>query len=84
MQSQPTALTKAVDSTQPIETERIVRTLELEDRQDELVQAQLVAKRRSGTRGKAAREAEIQATKRVEEAELRCVEDLLTVSLAYR
>ncbi|BGO96387.1 iron complex transport system ATP-binding protein [Rhodosporidium toruloides NP11] [Rhodotorula toruloides] len=65
------ALTKAVDSTQPIETERIVRSLELEDRQEELVQAQLIAKRRSGTRGKAAREAEIQATKRVEEAELR-------------
>ncbi|BGP31559.1 hypothetical protein JCM10296v2_003331 [Rhodotorula toruloides] len=68
------ALTKAVDSIQPIETERIVRTLELEGRQEELVQAQLIAKRRSGTRGKAAREAEIQATKRVEEAELRLAE----------
>ncbi|BGP24160.1 iron complex transport system ATP-binding protein [Rhodotorula toruloides] len=65
------ALTKAVDLTQPIETERIVRSLELEDRQEELVQAQLVAKRRSGTRGKAAREAEIHAMKRVAEAEAR-------------
>lgn len=54
-----------------VETERIVRKLELEDRQNELVQAQLVASRRSGTRGKAARDAEIKAEENVEEAEAR-------------
>lgn len=52
-----------------VETERTVRNLELEDRQNELTQAQLIASRRSGTRGKAAREAEIKAEEKVKEAE---------------
>lgn len=67
----PPALTNAVESTSLVETERIVRTLELEDRRNELVQAQLVASRRSGTRGKAAREAEIKAEENVKAAESR-------------
>ncbi|GAA6005938.1 hypothetical protein JCM11491_004066 [Sporobolomyces phaffii] len=68
------ALTKAVDSTSMVDTERIVRQLELDDRQHELVQAQLVAARRSGTRGKAAREAEIKAEEAVKAAQLRLAE----------
>ncbi|GAA6058948.1 hypothetical protein JCM10212_002900 [Sporobolomyces blumeae] len=63
------ALTAAIETTNVVETERIVRRLELEDRQQELVQAQLIASRRSGTRGKAAREAEIKAEEYVREAE---------------
>ncbi|GAA5910406.1 ABC-F family ATP-binding cassette domain-containing protein [Sporobolomyces salmoneus] len=65
------ALTKAVESTSMVETERIVCKLELEDRRNELNQAQIIAARRSGTRGKAAREAEIKAEENVKEAEFR-------------
>ncbi|GAA5970859.1 hypothetical protein JCM3765_006106 [Sporobolomyces pararoseus] len=68
------ALTQAVESNSIVESERIVRSLELEDRRNELVQAQLVASRRSGTRGKAAREAEIKAEENVKAAESRLAE----------
>ncbi|GAA6024343.1 hypothetical protein JCM8202_003687 [Rhodotorula sphaerocarpa] len=63
------ALTAAVESNSVAETARIVRTLELEDRRHDLVQAQLLALRRSGTRGKAARDEEIKAEAAVQEAE---------------
>lgn len=62
------ALTVAVESTSPLETARIVRRLELEDREHDLVQARLIALRRSGTRGKAARDEEIEAERAVEQA----------------
>jgi ATP-binding cassette subfamily F protein 3 len=67
------ALTIAVESTSPLETARIVRQLELEDREHDLVQARLIALRRSGTRGKAARDEEIEAERAVEHARQRCV-----------
>ncbi|GAA5993553.1 hypothetical protein JCM10908_000108 [Rhodotorula pacifica] len=62
------ALTTAVESTSPLETARIVRELELEDRERDLVSAQLLALRRSGQRGKTARDEEIEAERVVEEA----------------
>ncbi|GAA5882378.1 hypothetical protein JCM3774_004325 [Rhodotorula dairenensis] len=62
------ALTRAVESTSPLETARIVNRLRLEDRERDLVSAQLVALRRSGARGKAAREEELEAERQVERA----------------
>lgn len=67
------ALTAAVEATSLVETTRIVRRIELEDRRSELTEAQLIAARRSGTRGKAARDEEIKAEERVKEAEERWV-----------
>lgn len=67
------ALTAAVESNSVAETARIVRTLELEDRRHDVVQAKLLALRRSGTRGKAARDEEIKAEAAVQEAEDRRV-----------
>lgn len=63
------ALTTAVESASLVETTRIVRRLQLGDRKKELVEAQLIAARRSGTRGKAARDEELKAEQRVKEAE---------------
>ncbi|ORY88253.1 P-loop containing nucleoside triphosphate hydrolase protein [Leucosporidium creatinivorum] len=65
------ALLAAVESTSLVKTEKIVYTLQLEDRRAELVRAQLTASRRSGTRGKEAREEELKAEARVKEAEER-------------
>ena len=65
------ALTIACETTSLLETTRIVRRIQLEDRRAELTEAQLIAARRSGTRGKAARDEEIQAEERVKEAEER-------------
>jgi hypothetical protein len=67
------ALLAAVESTSLVETERMVYTFKLEDHRAELVQAQLTAARRSGTRGKEARDEELKAEARVKEAEARCV-----------
>lgn len=64
-----TALNEAVESTSSLETQRTLYALRLKRRQDELVEARKVAERRSGTRGKEAREDEIKAEARVKEAE---------------
>lgn len=65
-------LTRAVETTEPAETQGIVRRLELEKRKKELVEARKVASVRSGTRGKEARMAELRAEEKVAEAEARC------------
>jgi hypothetical protein len=62
-------LIKAVESTSLAETRRTVLTLRLEKRVSELLEAQKMSSRRSGTRGKEARMAEIEAEKKVQEAE---------------
>ncbi|GAA5936637.1 ABC-F family ATP-binding cassette domain-containing protein [Sporobolomyces koalae] len=64
-------LRQAIESPCLLQTERVVRALELEDRESDLLQAQLVASRRSGTRGKAARGAEIKAQENVQAAQAR-------------
>ena len=58
-----------MESTSLAETWRTVLTLRLEKRVSELLEAQKMSSRRSGTRGKEARMAEIEAEKKVQEAE---------------
>lgn len=58
-----------MESTSLAETRRTVLTLRLEKRVSELLEAQKMSSRRSGTRGKEARMAEIEAEKKVQEAE---------------
>ncbi|KDE04265.1 hypothetical protein MVLG_05293 [Microbotryum lychnidis-dioicae p1A1 Lamole] len=65
------ALTKAIESPSVSEMTRIVYEIELPRRRIELVEARSIALRRSGTRGKEAREQEILAEQRVREAEER-------------
>ncbi|SGY73775.1 BQ5605_C005g03318 [Microbotryum silenes-dioicae] len=65
------ALTKAVESPSVSEMTRIVYEIKLSRRRIELVEARSIALRRSGTRGKEAREQEILAEQRVREAEER-------------
>ncbi|SCZ97244.1 BZ3500_MvSof-1268-A1-R1_Chr4-2g07084 [Microbotryum saponariae] len=65
------ALTKAVESPSVSEMVRIVYEIELSTRRIELVEARSIALRRSGTRGKEAREQEILAEQRVKEAQER-------------
>lgn len=64
-----TVLTTAVESTSLQETQGIVFKLRLEKRKSELQEARKVALRRSGARGKEAREAELKAEANVKEAE---------------
>lgn len=58
-----------MESTSLAETRRTVLTLRLEKRVSELLEAQKMSSRRSGTRGKEARMSEIEAEKKVQEAE---------------
>jgi ATP-binding cassette, subfamily F, member 3 len=62
-------LVKAIESSSLLETQRIVLDLQLRRRQEELVEAQKIAQRRSGARGKDARTAELQAEANVAEVE---------------
>lgn len=64
-----TVLTRAVESTKPSETQRILSEIRLARRRAELEEAQKTALRTSGARGKKAREEEIKAEDRVKEAE---------------
>lgn len=64
-----TALNEAVESSSPLETQRTVYKLRLSNYQNQLVEARRVAERLSGTRGKEARDEEIKAEARVNEAE---------------
>jgi ATP-binding cassette subfamily F protein 3 len=64
-----TGLTKAVESASALEASRVVMELRLEDKQHDLVEAQKIALRRSGARGKDARAAELAAEQHVKEAE---------------
>ncbi|KAH8102112.1 P-loop containing nucleoside triphosphate hydrolase protein [Cristinia sonorae] len=63
------ALTRAVESTKPAETQRILSEIRLARRRTELEDAQKIALRTSGARGKRAREDEIKAEERLKEAE---------------
>lgn len=63
------ALTKAVDASSIAETQRIVSEIRLARLQRELEEARKIALRTSGARGKKAREEEIKAEQRVQEAE---------------
>lgn len=72
------ALTKAMESTSLVETERLVLGLRLDKRAQELQEARKIASRRSGTRGKEARLDEIKAEERVAEAEQACVQFLVS------
>nr|GAT52830.1 iron complex transport system ATP-binding protein [Mycena chlorophos] len=62
-------LTKAVESTSLRETQRIVYRLRVEKRTQELQDARKVASRRSGARGKVARQEEIEAEENLKKAE---------------
>ncbi|KAF7302027.1 Iron complex transport system ATP-binding protein [Mycena indigotica] len=62
-------LTKAVETTSIRETQRIVYQLRVEKRQLELQEARKVASRRSGARGKVARQEEITAEENLKKAE---------------
>ncbi|KAF7332392.1 Iron complex transport system ATP-binding protein [Mycena kentingensis (nom. inval.)] len=62
-------LTKAAESTDLRETQRIIYQLRVEKRQHELQEARKVASRRSGARGKEARLAEIDAEEKLKTAE---------------
>ncbi|KAI5479106.1 Iron complex transport system ATP-binding protein [Pseudohyphozyma bogoriensis] len=59
------SLTKAVESTSLAETQAIIDELLLSKAEDELVEAKKIAARRSGARGKEAREAEVKAEEKV-------------------
>jgi hypothetical protein len=62
-------LTQAVNSTSLLESQRIVTELQLAKKRLQLVEAQKVAQRRSGARGKDARAVELQAEADVAEVE---------------
>lgn len=64
-------LTTAVESTSLRETQEVVLRLQMEERKHELQEARKTAIRRSGTRGKAAREAELKAEANLMDAENR-------------
>lgn len=55
------------------ETQQIVSEIRLERLRRELQEARKVASRTSGTRGKKAREEEIKAEERIQDAETKCV-----------
>ncbi|KAJ7068669.1 P-loop containing nucleoside triphosphate hydrolase protein [Mycena amicta] len=63
------ALTRAVETTSIRETQRILYKLRVEKRQWELQEARKVASRRSGARGKVARQEEIEAEENLKKAE---------------
>jgi hypothetical protein len=62
-------LVKAVESPSLLETQHIVLDLKLRRKQEELLEAQKIAQRRSGARGKEARTAELQAEANLAEVE---------------
>jgi ATP-binding cassette subfamily F protein 3 len=76
------ALVKAVESPSLLETQRVVLDLRLRRRQEELLEAQKIAQRRSGTRGKEARTVELQAEANVAEVENALVRLLLSSSVS--
>lgn len=67
-----TALTTAVDSILPQVTQKVVYEIELARCRHQLSEAQKIASRRSGARGKEARAQEIKEEDKVEIAEERC------------
>lgn len=67
-----TALTTAVDSILPQVTQKVVYEIELARCRYELSEAQKIASRRSGARGKEARTQEIKEEEKVKVAEERC------------
>ncbi|EIM83035.1 P-loop containing nucleoside triphosphate hydrolase protein [Stereum hirsutum FP-91666 SS1] len=78
------ALTKAVEAASVSETQRIVSEIRLERLRRELQEARKIASRTSGTRGKKAREEEIKAEERVQDAETKLAEPTVELDIAAR